>query len=109
MRLTPAVVLALALCSAASGQTYIISTFAGGGPPVNIPGTLASLNPGHVAADPAGNLFFVDQNTVLRLDSTTGILTRVAWNGTTGFSGDNGPAGLISPADPCGSCWCAII
>jgi len=34
----------------------------------------------------------VDQNTVLRLDSTTGILTRVAGNGTTGFSGDNGPA-----------------
>jgi uncharacterized protein (TIGR03437 family) len=92
MRLLPASVLALAVSSLASGQTYTISTFAGGGLPVNIPGTTASLSPGHVAADPAGNLFFVDQNTVLRLDAATGILTQAAGNGTTGFSGDNGPA-----------------
>jgi uncharacterized protein (TIGR03437 family) len=92
MRLLPASVLALAVSSFASGQTYTISTFAGGGLPVNIPGTTASLSPGYVAADPAGNLFFVNGNIVLRLDATTGILTQVAGNGTTGFSGDNGPA-----------------
>jgi uncharacterized protein (TIGR03437 family) len=92
MRLLPASLLTLAVSSIASGQTYTISTFAGGALPVNISGTSASLSPVYVAADPAGNLFFVDQNTILRLDATTGILTRVAGNGTTGFSGDNGPA-----------------
>jgi uncharacterized protein (TIGR03437 family) len=92
MRLLPAALLTLAVSSIASGQTYTISTFAGGALPVSISGTSASLSPGYVAADPAGNLFFVDRNTVLRLDATTGILTRVAGNGTTGFSGDNGPA-----------------
>ena len=45
MRLLPASVLVLALFSFASGQTYTISTFAGGGLPVNIPGTTASLSP----------------------------------------------------------------
>ena len=43
------------------------------------------VRPWHVAADPAGNVFFVDQNTVLRLDATTGVLTLVAGNGTTGL------------------------
>jgi trimeric autotransporter adhesin len=91
MRLLP-VLLRLALSPIAFSQTYTISTFAGGALPVNIPGTSASLSPASVASDRAGNLFFVDRNTVLRLDATTGMLTRVAGNGTTGFSGDNGPA-----------------
>jgi uncharacterized protein (TIGR03437 family) len=92
MRLLPAVLLTVAVSSIASGQTYTISTFAGGALPVNISGTSASLSPGSVATDPAGNLFFVNQNTILRWDATTGILTRVAGNVMTGFSGDNGPA-----------------
>jgi trimeric autotransporter adhesin len=93
MRLLP-VLLTLAVSFTASAQTYTISTFAGGALPVNIPGTSASLStrPQYVAADASGNLFFVDQNTVMRLDAATGILTRVAGNGSTGFSGDNGPA-----------------
>jgi uncharacterized protein (TIGR03437 family) len=84
----------LILASAASAQTYTISTFAGGALPVNIAGTSASLatEPQYVASDAAGNLYFVDQNSVLRLDATTATLTRVAGNGSTGFSGDNGPA-----------------
>jgi trimeric autotransporter adhesin len=61
--------------------------------PLNIAGTSASLGgPQLVAADGKGDLFFVDQNTVLRLDATTGVLTLAAGNGTTGFGGDNGPA-----------------
>ncbi|MGA3236246.1 MAG: hypothetical protein ABSG03_08085 [Bryobacteraceae bacterium] len=91
MRLLP-VLLTLAVSSITSAQTYTISTFAGGALPVDIPGTSASLSPQSVASDPAGNLFFVNQNTVMRLDAATGILTRVAGNGATGFSGDNGPA-----------------
>src|SRR5580658_9496051 len=89
------VLVALLLSRSAVGQSYTISTFAGGGLPVNIRGTSASLDadvPLDVAADRAGNVFFVDQSTVLRLDAVTGLITAVAGNGTTGFSGDNGPA-----------------
>jgi sugar lactone lactonase YvrE len=94
MRLLHSVLLALVVSSIAFGQSYTISTIAGGGPSLNISGTLASLGlaPSSIAADRAGNLFFVDQNRILRLDATTGILTLVAGNGTAGFSGDNGPA-----------------
>jgi DNA-binding beta-propeller fold protein YncE len=93
MRLLPAVLLTSIISCSAFGQTYTISTFAGGALPVNVPGTSASLGgPSSVAVDRAGNLFFLDQNTVLRLDATTGLLTLVAGNGTTGLSGDNGPA-----------------
>src|ERR1035437_8007513 len=91
--------------SALWAQQYTISTFAGGGLPVNILGTSASLGlgvPSCLAADQAGNLFFADQNTVLRLDATTGVLTRVAGNGTTGFSGDNGPGTSAQMYTPLG-------
>ena len=92
-RLLTAVFLALAASWIASGQTYTISTFAGGGLPVNAPGTSASLyGPNGVAVDKAGNVFFPDGNTVLRLDAATGVLSLVAGNGTVGFSGDNGLA-----------------
>lgn len=62
----------------ASGQTYTISTFAGGGLPVNIPGTSASLGLEYgLAVDSAGNAFIAiqDQDTVLRLDGKTGLVS----------------------------------
>jgi sugar lactone lactonase YvrE len=105
MRLLSAVLLASLMSSSAFGQTYTISTFAGGALPVNTPGTSASMGPGilqFIGADRAGNVFFVDQNTILRLDATTGILTLVAGNGTTGFSGDNGPATSAQLNSPAG-------
>jgi hypothetical protein len=75
------------------GVNYIIYAFAGGGLPVNIPGTSANLYaPSSVAIDKAGNIFFADLYTVLRLDATTGVLTLVAGTGIAGFSGDNGLA-----------------
>ena len=95
MRTRSLLTLITVLSCSAWGQTYTISTFAGGGLPLNIPAASATLGydaPRYMAADPAGNLFFVDQNSVLRMDATTGLLTPVAGNGTTGFSGDNGPA-----------------
>jgi sugar lactone lactonase YvrE len=89
----------LAVASSAFGQSYTISTFAGGGLPVNIPGTSASLlrngvgeGPQGTAVDQKGNVFFTDQNIVLRLDATTGVLSLVAGNGIAGYSGDGGPA-----------------
>jgi sugar lactone lactonase YvrE len=106
MRLLPAVLLTSVMSWSAFCQTHTISTFAGGGLPVNIPGTSAGLSggdkPESVAADRAGNLFFVYKNAVLRLDARTGVLTLVAGNGTPGFSGDNGPATSAQLSDPLG-------
>ncbi len=50
------------------------------------------MAPQYVAADRAGNLYFSNQNTVLRLDATTGVLSLAAGNGTAGYSGDKGLA-----------------
>jgi DNA-binding beta-propeller fold protein YncE len=103
MRLLTAAFLTLAMSWSSSGQTYTISTFAGGGVPVNIPATSAGLDPIYfVTADRAGNVFFVDQGSVLRLDATTGVLTLAAGIGTPGFSGDNGPATSSQLNSPCG-------
>src|SRR5260221_108402 len=85
----------LLLSSLVVGQTYTISTLAGGGLPVNIPGATALLGqaPG-VAVDANGNVFIASSSLhiVLRLDAATGVLSLVAGNGNAGFSGDNGPA-----------------
>jgi uncharacterized protein YjiK len=58
------------------------------------PATNASLNlPTGVAVDAAGNLYITDQgNQRVRKVSTTGTITTVAGDGTTGFSGEGGPA-----------------
>lgn len=92
MRLLLAVLLTL---PSVYGQTYTISTFAGGGLPIDILGTSARLGPlvpQSAAADINGNLIFPTQNSVLRLDARTGILSLIAGNGTPGFSGDTGLA-----------------
>jgi uncharacterized protein (TIGR03437 family) len=103
MRSLPAVLLSSFLSCVAMGQSFTISTFAGGGQPINIPGTSASLStPSEVAVDAAGNAFFTSGNTVLRLDGITGILSLVAGNGTYGFSGDNGAAANAQLAAPTG-------
>jgi len=60
-----------------------------------LPGASVSLNQiGGVAVDAADNVFLSLPlyAVVMRLDATTGILTRVAGNASNGFSGDNGPA-----------------
>jgi len=88
-------VLGLVLSGSSFGQPYTISTFVGGGLPVNVPATAASLGRvSGVAVDPGSNLFLVssDYNAVLRLDAATQGLSLFAGNGTPGFSGDNGPA-----------------
>ncbi|MFY9728903.1 MAG: hypothetical protein WAJ87_25615 [Bryobacteraceae bacterium] len=95
MRVLRCFLLVLAIASSAVGQTYTINTFAGGGLPVNIAGTSASLAPtSAVALDASGDIFIalLDYNVVLRCDARTGILTLVAGNGTAGFSGDSGQA-----------------
>ena len=79
-------------------QGQIITTFAGtgatgytgdGGPATN-----AQLNvPYDVAIDAAGNIYFVEElNNIIRKVNTSGITSTVAGSGSTGFSGDGGPA-----------------
>jgi YVTN family beta-propeller protein len=59
------------------------------------PATKASMNfPSAVAGDTVGNGFISDSNNqrIRRVDIISGVITTVAGNGTTGFSGDGGPA-----------------
>ena len=44
-----------------------------------------------LASDPAGNLYFYSEGHVRKI-ATSGIITTIAGNGASGFSGDGGPA-----------------
>ena len=80
--------------------TGVITTVAGtaeagysgdGGPAMS-----AVLNdPGGIAADASGNLFFADRSNyrIRRIDAETGFISTIAGSGEVGFAGDNGPAG----------------
>jgi hypothetical protein len=85
--LTRRLVSLVTLATAALGQTYTASTFAGVWLPENLPGASVSLNQiGGVAVDAAGNVFLSlpQYSAVMRLDAATGILTRVAGSGQAG-------------------------
>jgi len=93
------------LAPAACGQSYTISTAVGAGVPSNVQGKSTSLGvgvPAFLVADPAGDVFFVDQNSVVERNASTGLLTVVAGNGTTGYSGDGGPATSAQLNGPAG-------
>jgi sugar lactone lactonase YvrE len=66
--------------------------------------SLAQIDEPHgVAVDGSGNLFIADTNNQrVRKVSTDGIITTIAGNGTTGFSGDGGPAVSAQLASPFG-------
>jgi hypothetical protein len=49
------------------------------------------LDPSHVAVDAAGNLYIADTFRVRKVD-VNGIITTVAGDGQSGYSGDGGPA-----------------
>ena len=90
-----------------NGTTGVITTIAGiglagysgnGGP-----ATSAMLNqPSSVAVDSSGHLYIADsQNDVVRqVNLATGIITTVAGTGTSGYSGNGGPATSAMLADP---------
>jgi hypothetical protein len=61
----------------------------------NGPPTAAELNgPSDVAVDSVGDLYIADSNNnvIREVVKATGTIITVAGNGTTGYSGDNGPA-----------------
>jgi hypothetical protein len=93
-------IVAFVAASGVSAQTYTISTFAGGGLPLNVP--ISGPPPTAVALDATGNAYFTDQNSILRWDAITGVVAHVAGNGTSGFSGDDGLATNAQLSNPRG-------
>ncbi len=84
-----------------------ITTFAGNGANgfagEGVPATAAQLSlPTRVTVDANGNVFFSDRgnDTIRRV--TSGIINTVAGTGTSGFSGDGGPAESAMVANPAG-------
>src|SRR5208337_1003745 len=89
--------------------TGIITTVAGSGQlgfsGDGGPATSAKMyNPISVAVDEQGNLFIADNFNwrIRRVDAATGIITTVAGNGQSTYSGDGGPATAASLSDPLG-------
>jgi hypothetical protein len=86
----------------------IITTVAGNGTPGYSgdggPATSASLSyPAGVAVDTGGNLYIVDPGNIrIRKVDTSGTISTVAGNGTSGYSGDGGPATSASLTYPTG-------
>jgi sugar lactone lactonase YvrE len=68
------------------------------------PATAATLNyPSGIRFDTLGNLIIADQaNNVIRKIDTSGIITTIAGTGTSGYSGDGGPATLAELDQPYG-------
>jgi hypothetical protein len=89
-------------------QSGTIITLAGtGSPGYNGDGgaaNLAQLNtPYGVVVDAAGNLFIADgANHRIRKISSSGVITTVAGNGSSGYSGDGGPAISAQLSNPFG-------
>jgi sugar lactone lactonase YvrE len=87
--------------------SQVVTTIAGGYIGDGHPAVSASLLPGfyggHIAFDPAGNLYIADtsENRV-RKASTTGIISTLAGTGITGYSGDGGPASAATLNSPSG-------
>ena len=82
-----------ALFSFSLTAQLIINTYAGGPPPSGVALQLPLPNPDAIATNNAGNTYIAvaTLSTIYKLDSA-GNLTRIAGNGTPGFSGDNEPA-----------------
>jgi sugar lactone lactonase YvrE len=90
-----------------TAATGIITTVAGNG----LPGysgdggvaTSARIAVGlGIAVDGSGNIYFSDGVVVRKVTAATGIITVVAGNGSSGYSGDGGPATSARLANPTG-------
>ena len=95
----------LTLTAAPLFSQVLVDTFAGGKIRSGVPAQDVSLAQlGGIAFDPAGNIVLCDQTTnVIRRIRPDSTIETLAGNGTTGFSGDGGPAlnaALNQPAFP---------
>ncbi len=70
-----------------------------------VPATQAPIFlPYGVVVDPAGNIYLSDTNNnrVRRVDAQSGLISTIAGNGGSGYSGDGGPATQATISQPCG-------
>jgi trimeric autotransporter adhesin len=87
----------------ASAQQYVISTVAGGAPPVT-PAQASGVSigdPPRVTVDSVGNTYFASLHSIFKVDRT-GSLLRIAGTGRSGLSGDGGSAIAAQISDPVG-------
>jgi uncharacterized repeat protein (TIGR01451 family) len=82
------------------GQSYVISTAAGGTTaPAGLTASSASVTPYAAAVDASGNAYFISGNAVFKIKS--GVLLRVAGSlAVPGYTGDLGPATSATLSDP---------
>jgi N-acetylneuraminic acid mutarotase len=91
-----------------NGTTGIIEAVAGDGLPGDSgnggPALKAAINPFSVAVDGSKNIYIADlgNNCLWKVTAKTGIINKIAGNGTKGYSGDGGPAIDASLNDPLG-------
>jgi trimeric autotransporter adhesin len=94
-----------AVLGPAPAQQYVISTYAGGGPPPEraqaMDASIGSVL--GVTMDTAGNVYFSSSefSVIFKLEPG-GVLTRIVGNGRAGYSGDGGPAAAAQLNDPRG-------
>lgn len=93
----PLIFICLLLTAVVSHAQYTISTVAGNGGTGSSgdggPATAATMiNPMGVAIDDTGNIFIASAMSIRKVRAATGIITTVVGTGTSGFSGDGGPA-----------------
>jgi sugar lactone lactonase YvrE len=83
-----------------------ITTVVGGGPFGLTPNATSIGSPVAVRRDTNNNAYILDNtfSRVLKIDSTTGLISVFAGNGTTGFSGDGGLAINAQMNQPSGMC-----
>ena len=89
------------MSGAALGQTYVISTLAGGAvPPTPVEAARASIGqPQGVTTDSSGSVYFTSLQCVFKSDAS-GVLTQVAGNARPGYPGDGGPATSAQLSSP---------
>jgi sugar lactone lactonase YvrE len=92
-----------------SAATGVIATVAGNGTPGyggdgGLAGAAQLHSPHGVAVDTFGNLYIADtENHVIRfVNAASGVITTVVGNGTSGYSGDGGPAAAAQLSLPYG-------
>src|SRR5262249_21381165 len=88
-------ILAIALTPVSFSQSYLTTTVAGSSRLLDgRPGNTVPLRyPYGVTQDSSGNVYFADnQDQRIRRVDSNGVITTIAGNGQTGFSGDGGPA-----------------